>query len=64
MKDAATNQSHHGMRVEDMLSYLCDSAMPIIGTTSAESAKWMGTATGNDGKSLCLLPWRLSARVI
>jgi hypothetical protein len=40
MKDAAINQTHHGMRAEeDMLSYSCNSKTPIIGTPSTESVK-------------------------
>jgi hypothetical protein len=39
MKDAATNQVHHGMGAEDMLFTYAIRETPIIGTTSAESAK-------------------------
>jgi hypothetical protein len=38
MNDAAINQIHHGMRLEDILSQL-DRETPIIDTTSPESAK-------------------------
>ena len=55
MKDAATNQIHHGMRAEDMLSYLFDPGDAHYNRHNVHTiGKKVGGGTAAKPRRLCL----------